>query len=210
MNVSLNEVEATAKRATRGAGYQWGLAEEAAKAVRWLCANDIDGCGALAGLIERFDGVDLAERVPLPDDTGWYGKGSVLCPLIAGAALSDCALDLADRDIRMGPVAAPCLLFPFAAHAARQLRNTVTVSWPAGAAVTDGDRISLTGPIGTRVDFITVCRGGLLGAPNRQMSRAMPEQGVWETLNRFAHRTYAPATAESRLLGAGAGLTDTD
>ena len=29
-------------------------------------------------------------------------------------------------------------------------------------------------------------------------------------LGRFAHRTYAPATQESRLAGAGAGLTDND
>ncbi|MFV1875593.1 hypothetical protein [Nioella sp.] len=29
-------------------------------------------------------------------------------------------------------------------------------------------------------------------------------------LNAFAHRTYAPATEESRLAGAGAGLTDND
>ncbi|NND22495.1 MAG: DUF3726 domain-containing protein, partial [Silicimonas sp.] len=42
MSYSLNEVEATAKKAARGAGYPWGLAEEAAKATRWLCAHDID------------------------------------------------------------------------------------------------------------------------------------------------------------------------
>ena len=47
MNLSLNEVEATAKKATRGAGYPWGLAEEAGKAVRWLCGA---GCGWLRGL----------------------------------------------------------------------------------------------------------------------------------------------------------------
>ena len=40
MSLSLNEVESTAKKAARGAGYPWGLAEEAAKAT--LEANDID------------------------------------------------------------------------------------------------------------------------------------------------------------------------
>lgn len=39
MSFALNEIEATAKRATRGAGYDWGLAEDASKAVRWLCAR---------------------------------------------------------------------------------------------------------------------------------------------------------------------------
>ena len=32
MNLSLNEVDAMAKKAARGAGYSWGLAEEAGKA----------------------------------------------------------------------------------------------------------------------------------------------------------------------------------
>ena len=36
MNVSMNEVESMAKTAARGAGYSWGLAEEAGKATRWL------------------------------------------------------------------------------------------------------------------------------------------------------------------------------
>ena len=47
MNYSLNAVESTAKRAARGAGYPWGLAEEAGKATRWLSHQGLEGCGAL-------------------------------------------------------------------------------------------------------------------------------------------------------------------
>ncbi|MEL7259121.1 MAG: DUF3726 domain-containing protein, partial [Pseudomonadota bacterium] len=38
MSWSLNEVESLARKAARGAGYSWGLAEEAGKATRWTCA----------------------------------------------------------------------------------------------------------------------------------------------------------------------------
>ena len=43
MSLSLNEVESLAKKAARGTGYPWGLAEEAAKASRWLAARGVDG-----------------------------------------------------------------------------------------------------------------------------------------------------------------------
>ena len=36
MTYSLYEIEVTGKRAARGSGFSWGLAEEAGKATRWL------------------------------------------------------------------------------------------------------------------------------------------------------------------------------
>ena len=41
-------------------------------------------------------------------------------------------------------------------------------------------------------------------------SRAEIPAAVAKTLNALAHRTYAPDTPESRMAGAGAGLTDND
>ena len=63
MSYALNEVEATAKRAARGAGYSWGLAEEASKATRWLCAKGIDGSAVLAGLLEVLQFL-TPDRIP--------------------------------------------------------------------------------------------------------------------------------------------------
>ena len=42
------------------------------------------------------------------------------------------------------------------------------------------------------------------------MSRAMPDPQDWAQLEALARLTYAPATDESRLNGAGAGLSDND
>ena len=41
-------------------------------------------------------------------------------------------------------------------------------------------------------------------------TRADFDAATWDRLDRFARRTYAPATEASRLKGAGAGLTDND
>ena len=52
MSWSLVETRAMATKATRGAGYSWGLAEEAGFAVHWLQLNGAPGVEALARLLE--------------------------------------------------------------------------------------------------------------------------------------------------------------
>ncbi len=70
ITVSLNEIDAMARKAARGAGYAWGLAEEAGRAVRWLEARGLPGLAALLRHLERG----------APNETS---------PLLAGATLSD-------------------------------------------------------------------------------------------------------------------------
>ncbi|MCU9838788.1 DUF3726 domain-containing protein [Ruegeria sp. WL0004] len=210
MSFSLNEIEATAKRAMRGAGYPWGLAEEAAKATRWLAAHDIDACAELAGLLTRVDGVPLADLSPDPKGTTWAAPGGTLCPLAAGAALSDRAAELTVAGIRLEQVARPALLVPFAALMAQQIGRPVTLRWQGGGAVTDGAVLDLSGTAPDLTPLVEVTPGGQIGSATPIRSRAQPAPETWATLNRFAHRTYAPATEESRLKGAGAGLSDND
>lgn len=210
MDLSLNEVEATAKRATRGAGYPWGLAEESAKATRWLCARDIDGCAVLARLLEMRNGSDLAEWSPQSDSDMWEAEGGVLCPIAAGTTISDRACDVAAHGIRLRGVAEPLMLLPFVAQSAQELKTTVSIEWPGVVAITDGWHLSMSGEPGLFAAEATVICDGELGTLKCQKTRAEPTQAVLQKLGRFAHRTFAPATEESRLLGAGAGLSDND
>ncbi|KIC41387.1 hypothetical protein RA27_08925 [Ruegeria sp. ANG-R] len=209
MSFSLNEVEATAKRAARGAGYAWGVAEEAAKATRWLCAQGIDGAAELTRLLEHGFAGSVGAHVPTDLRGEWTGAG-VLCPLMTGALLSDRSDLLQSGSIRIRQLASPLLLMPFAAHAARSRKAIVSVSAGDFLAATDGAQLLMKNQCPARVDLIEVALGGCLTAPLARKTRAVPDPSAWKTLNRFAHRTYAPATEESRLLGAGAGLSDND
>ena len=210
MNVSLNEVEATAKRAARGAGYPWGLAEEAAKATRFLCAHDIDGCAALAALLTNIDNTDLAHHAPKIEGNGWRATSGSLCPLFAGAAISDHAELLRRHEIRFHNVISPTLLIPFAAMAAIELETPVSIEWGSALSVTDGNKVSMFGDLSDLADLLTLRLAGELDQPNTSKTRATPLAASWTSLNNFAYRTYAPASEESRAKGAGAGLTDND
>lgn len=214
MSFALNEVDAMARKAARGAGFSWGMAEETGRAARWLCAQGIDGVQALAALLGRADGAALVTMEPAAGPGhALRTQAGAICPLMAGAALADSAEIWAADGLQIGAVLSPALLLPFAAIAAAQLGTPISVTWDGVAARTDGTRLSLTGSddlLAPQTAQATVRSGGKLAEPLTRRSRAAPADADWATLNCLAGRTHAPATEDSRLKGAGAGLSDND
>lgn len=216
MNHSLNEIEAQAKRAARGAGFAWGMAEEAARATRWLAAHDLEGPVLLADLLTQNDGVAHAQVAPASLDGVWRAASGALCPLAAGAALNDCADRLATgQSIEMAEISFPLLVVPFGAWVALHLKRPVRVSWQDAQIETDGQGIWVSDP----QSQINVAKAPTLTCQQADARADVPRQpnlrgavapDVWERLQVFAHRTYAPATDASRILGAGAGVSDND
>jgi Protein of unknown function (DUF3726) len=207
MNLSLNEVEVTAKKAARGAGYSWGLAEEAGKATRWLCAQGLDGCGILASLLSATDGQDLSRMSPTATDKKWQAASGHLCPLTAGASLSDHATQISQSGLDLSSVLSPLFLIPFAA---RLGGRSIRVEWDGGSAVTDGENLSLSSTGTPNKSAVTVRMTDQTVPVSVAHTRAEPRDQDWSALIQLTGRTYAPATEESRLLGAGSGLSDAD
>ena len=151
MTFSLNEIEAMCKRAARGAGLPWGLAEEAGKAARWLTAHGQPGPEILAELLTRNDGKAYGILAPTSTEGEWRAPSGELCPLISGAALSDRASKVAaGSEIDFGTTAFPLLLGPYVAGVAELTGAAVELSWPgatmivtpAGLAI-DGDEAAV-------------------------------------------------------------------
>lgn len=216
MSWSLNEVEALARKAARGAGYSFGLAEEAGKATRWLCAAGLPGTETLATLLTLNDARPYASCAPASDARPWQASGDALCPLITGAALCDRAAALATGDtVELDTTACPLLLLPFVASASDMSGAAIGITWP-GLRMTRADRQTRLSAGEDALNLqstgqITVGPGQPLDAPRlrRGYRAAIPPESL-RVLNAFAHRTYAPDTPESRLSGAGAGLSDND
>lgn len=215
MILSLNELDALCKKGARGAGYTWGLAEEAGRAARWLAERELDAVGSMADLFEAGLARDLSAALPKPEaeqsgqDQIWTGEGS-LCALACGAAISDQADALEAGRIRLTDVIAPLLLVRFAGLAARRLGRPVTIRCDAAMAVTDWEKVSLTGSIKGHAEHVSIALGGRVEHETSRRNRAYVEANALKRVEIFAHRTYAPATEQSRLLGAGAGLSDND
>lgn len=184
MSFSLNEIDAQAKKATRGAGYSWGLAEEAGRAAVWLCAQGIDGVAELAALLEK-------------------APAEANCALTQGTRISDRAL-VARPDKRvLHRISQPMFLLPFLGLIAERIQTGISMSWDGGTATTDGQSLALTGNPPNGTHDLTITDHMVPIKAQTKLTRATPDARAWNTLSSFAHCTYAPATEESRRLGAG-------
>lgn len=213
MSLSLNEIESLSRKAARGAGLSWGLAEEAGKAVRWLEAGGIGGADALASVLVRHD--DKSLRAPqLPEIMGTPCADPLpLCPISTGAALSD--FGLAENTLMLGAVFASILLAGPLARVARRSGVDLEVVCDAGALWLYSGTLVVSGDI---TDWLGCAKNVEIRPLRRDPPGVAPARGtrvhlaprVLDVLANFAQRTYAPATEASRLAGAGAGLRDND
>ena len=199
MSWSLGETAALALKAARGAGMSWGLAEETAASVVWLHRRGLPGISALCSYLAQA-------AAPQSPEGG--------CPIMTGCALFDGMMDVPEtssQTLDLGHVHAPLLLLPFVARLepghywlqAPGLQGTVNIAsgdgWQSHCLRGSG---SCTVSLGDRpqvdpaLEMITRVNGRFTCCVDR--------------LDGYAHRTYAPATGQSRMSGAGAGLTDND
>ncbi|MFW8634745.1 DUF3726 domain-containing protein [Cribrihabitans pelagius] len=209
MIYSLNEIEALARKAARGGGMSWGLAEETGKAVRWLSENGLPGPRLLVDLLRLNDGTAYADLAPRQADGIWRARSGLLCPIIAGALICDRADELtAGEGLRLGEVAVPLLLAPFASAAARSAGVAVALEWRGVSLLLDGGTLKADGNeaalLATRTETAGLFQTD--AGASRPVRTGTGRHVTFETLNAlesFALRTCAPATEASRA-GAGA------
>jgi len=154
------------------------------------------------------NGTTHAPRPPV-----WQAEAEILCPVATGAALSDRADEIiGGASLQLGPVIEPLLIVPFLCRAARDFGHPIRLGSPAHELIATPkgpaaeDWRWLTGP---RVEGLQVSpadAAGCRAAPPGAQPWCIGVE-IWRALDRFAHRTYAPATEASR---AGAGSSDRD
>jgi hypothetical protein len=207
------EIQTQCRKAARGAGLAWGLAEEAGMTARWLASFGLPGPRVLADLLKINDGKPYETLRPTSLDGNWAATGGSLCPLVAGATLSDIVAELvAGRRVNLAAVAFPILLLPFLGLAARRYGvalelscNGVRVTCLPGGISIDGDVALLQTEDARHVVCACVAMVDPTHSPSAQSTAI--DASTWATLEYFAHKTYVPATEASRA-GAGSAMSD--
>jgi hypothetical protein len=218
MLCSLNELEAEVRKAARGAGFSWGLAEEAGSAARFLAAYELPCLAALMALFEWRQGRAHALVAPIVERRVWRAPGGCLCAITAGSAWQDFATAwLLSEPVEFRTISAPALLAPFIAASARRLARPLALRFPSATLSFSANRMWLTGSraalSATTAEALTIY--ALETVPSAPAC-AITFGGIhienhsWSQLAEYAARTYVPSSAGSRLYGAGAGLRDND
>ncbi len=187
---SLSELEALVRDAAHAGGVAWGLAEEAGFAVRWLAARQLPGAALAADWLERRGELDPAELAPSGGKGVWLAQGEQLCPFLAGTAIADQRL----HELVLGPVAAPLLLAPFAALAARDGGGGLELAWE-GALVclaVDGEGWRAEGPglAAAQAGGVSLHPASAAVQPGRcKAKRPELPLGLWQRLEALAARS---------------------
>lgn len=205
---SINEIEQLCLKAARGAGLDWGLAEEAGQAAAWLVSQGIDGPEIL---LQRLTLGALAGPV-LP----WRAQRLLQCPISLGASLCDYAglpqTDLESQEIDLGPVAQPLLLAPFLCRMAALKRCAIALRGAGLQIVVTPDARLVASAAPLRLTSQTNLWISKVAMPPNSAVCAVaccPSEQTMAALNSFAMRTTVPASAASRA-GAGASESELD
>ena len=214
-NLTLAETESYLRKAARACGLEWGIAEEAGKAARWLAAFNLPGPEIMLAHLRHLQARDYRAFIPDCSTEPWQASSGLMCPVIAGAALADrSAQMLTGQVFKLGPTAYPLLLAATVGQAARCHKTVFTTAWAEVRVSCFENGLSIDGKHGdlllTEVDAVS-CQQDDLSTPQQLPSTLAYEidSEIFKSIDSLAFQTYAPATEESRA-GAGAGLTDND
>lgn len=237
VRISLNELSITSHKAALGAGVSTGAAEDLAKAVWWLAVRQLP---VLRPVLQGLDAVDTARSVfgqasITKNRIAWHSlqPDKNLSAALIGGAASDLLLSLSVSGMAglyMLDLDCPLLLLPHFASAATKAGLNVHILW-----ATEGAQIELTGTddrihiVHSEGDPVQCGRYKLqvtlertvadLSSPLLFQGAREPdihrhgyeiEENDWSDLGAFADRNLVRATARSRAVGAGAGLSDND
>ncbi len=204
MNLSLGEFRALVAKAFRGAGYSWGLTEDASFAAMRLAQYGVDAGAVVVRLLEVTEELPTADLMPDPD---WHCAADVMCPICVGASIADaggCTELVLDR------VVEPVLIAPFLVEVIEADAEGYVIEWDGGRCDVTHDGLAVTGSPTWASGPIRVTRQAATLSELAHATRVELDEATKAAIETFAHRTYAPATEASRLAGAGAGLSDND
>lgn len=215
-NLSLGEFRALVAKAFRGAGYSWGLTEEAAFASGQLAENGIDAGATVVRLLTATDGTPGALLMPtassgqLEASRRWGSAGAVLCPVCVGTSILDLGrfsgvASGSERELEalIEPVfVAPFLSVVLESHA--EPPAGYVIEWEGGRCEVGAHGFVLHGSALNGGDTVTVTEStDLTIRESPPTLRVELDAKTAAALEAFAHRTYAPATSASRTSGAG-------
>ena len=202
---SLSEIDTTSKRASKAAGFSWGVAEEIGKAIRNLELFGLPGIKNLNLYLNKID-KSHPKKINKIDKENKENKDKELCPIYCGVAFLDqCQKLEVLKNIKFYNVNYPTLILPFISKASEILGKKILVKFSKSSFLMNFNKsILLKDSEKQVIDFIDKISIEFLENENSFSSQE------WKELYRLSEKTFVEETDSLKAKGAGAGLTDND
>ena len=199
---SLSEIDTTSKRASKAAGFSWGVAEEIGKAIRSLELFGLPGIKNLNLYLNKIE-KNHPEKINTIDREN---KNKELCPIYCGVAFLDQCQKLEIlKNIKFYNVNYPILILPFMSKASEILGKKILIQFNKSSFLMNFNKSILSKNLEKQVidsaDEISI---EFLENKNSFFDNE------WKQLYKLSEKTFVEETDSLKQGAAGAGLTDND
>ena len=201
---SLSEIDTTSKRASRAAGFSWGVAEEVGKCVRLL---ELFGFPGIKNLNQYYQNKrkENFENLKLIKEFNKSGKAK-FCPITLGVSFLDQikSLEILQK-CKFQEIAYPILLLPFLSRGSEIIGKKILFK-------IDENEFLLNFNINISSNFlgeqfpITAKNTEVTFLDNKDTFSDLD----WKNLYKLSEQTFVNETDSLKEGAAGAGLTDND
>jgi|TARA_B100000959_G_scaffold72825_1_gene77335 hypothetical protein len=200
---TFNEIDVTAKRASKAAGFSWGVAEEIGKNIRLL---EVLGLPGIKNLNQYFKIYKKQQFQNISLITKFNTSKISYCPIIVGVNLLDQITVMEELDeINFENVAFPVLIIPFLSRASEIIGKKIML-------VIDDQKflLNFNQSIYSNYSFKTIIEKAKKIKINFLENTNSFSENDWEDLCKLTEDTFVEETEELKQKTAGAGLIDND
>ena len=199
---SLSEIDTTSKRASKAAGFSWGVAEEIGKAIRSLELFGLPGIKNLNLYLNKIE-KNHPEKI---NKIGKENKNKELCPIYCGVAFLDQCQKLEIlKKIKFYNVNYPILILPFISKASEILGKKILIQFNNCSFLMNFNKSILSKNFDKQV-INSVDEVSINFLDNKN---SFSDQ-EWNELYKISEKTFVEESDSLKVKGAGAGLTDND
>jgi len=202
--ISFSEIETTSKRASRAAGYSWGISEEVGKNVRLLEMFGLPGIKNLNDYYnkkkeQKFESLKLINI---------ENKATKLqfCPIISGTSFLDQVKSLDNlNEIKFEGIAYPLLFLPFVSRASEVIGKRLFLKLDNNEFLLNFNNNICSNFLNNKIikaaSFATIRFLENIDSFNEK---------EWNQLYKLSEETFVEESDSLKSTAAGAGLTDND
>jgi len=200
---SFSEIETVAKRASKGAGFSWGVSEEVGKNIRLL---EMFGLPGLKNLNQYYKILKKKKFHNLALITNNNSSKNPFCPIIAGTRFLDQINSLEEfGEIKFENISFPILFIPFVSRASEVIGKRIFLT-------IDEKEFLLNFNQSIYSNYLS---GDILEKSNQIIIKFLENKNMfneeeWQELYKLSENTFVEETEELKQSAAGAGLTDND
>ena len=202
--ITFSEIETTTKRASKAAGFSWGVAEEIGKSIRSLELFGLPGIINLNQYLKKIKKKHPTKITKIEKENKTEDKE--FCPIYSGVAFLDRCLELEKlKSLKFYNVSYPLLMLPFISRASEIMSKKILVQFDNSSFLLNFDKSIFS----KNIEKQAQSQAKVVNIEFIENKNSFSEQD-WKELYKLSEETFVDESDSLKKTAAGAGLTDND